>query len=67
MTASTKVYPLKYRFRLRAWFGGKDSPLFGRRCRIIARGAMNGRLVEFESGEKHIVSGNALRAMVKAS
>lgn len=54
-------YPLVYRNRLRVLWGGKDSPLFGRRCRIVARGAMNNRLVEFENGERHVVSGNALR------
>jgi hypothetical protein len=53
-------YDLLYRCRLRQWFGG-DSPLFRRRCRILARGTKNARLVEFENGEKHIVSGNALR------
>jgi hypothetical protein len=35
--------------------------LFGRRCRLIARGTMNSRLVEFEDGTRHVVSGNALR------
>lgn len=35
--------------------------LFGRRCRILAHGTMNSRLVEFEGGTRHVVSGNALR------
>ncbi|VTT96548.1 unnamed protein product [Gemmataceae bacterium] len=35
--------------------------LFGRRCRILAHGSMNSRLVEFEDGTRHVVSGNALR------
>lgn len=54
-------FPYIYRFRLRNWFGGKDSPLFGRRCRLIARGARNSRLVQFEDLTLHVVSGNALR------
>jgi hypothetical protein len=55
------TYPLVYRWRLRDWFGGKDSPLYGLRCRLLARGNLNSRLVEFENGVKHIISGNALR------
>ena len=51
---------LVYRNRLRVLWGD-DSPLFGRRCRIIARLAFNSRLIEFEDGERHVVSGNALR------
>lgn len=35
--------------------------LHGQRCRILARGRFNARLVEFEDGTKHIVSGWALR------
>ena len=31
------------------------------RCRIIARGAMNSALVEFEDGARHVISRNALR------
>lgn len=35
--------------------------LHGRRCAVIARGPLNSALVEFEGGERHIVSRNALR------
>lgn len=35
--------------------------LFGRRCRVIARGRMNSALVEFEDGTQHVVSRNAIR------
>lgn len=35
--------------------------LFGQRCRILAHGAMNSRLVEFADGTRHVVSGNSLR------
>ena len=33
----------------------------GQRCRILARGALNSICVEFEDGEKHIVSRYAVR------
>jgi len=52
-----KGYPCVY-----VW--GKNlaqAKLKGRRCRIVARGTRNNRLIEFEDGEKHIVSGNSLR------
>ena len=35
--------------------------LKGRHCRVLARGALNSALVEFEDGVRHIVSRNALR------
>ena len=54
------TYPLYYRWRLADWWGG-DSPLFGRPCLIIAHGKLNARLVEFEGGERHVVSGQSLR------
>ena len=42
-------YPYCYAWRLRALWGG-DSPLFNRRCRVVARAlhGKNARLVEFE-------------------
>jgi hypothetical protein len=33
----------------------------GQRCRVLARGAMNSALVEFEDGTKHIASRNGIR------
>jgi hypothetical protein len=45
------TYPLIYRWRLPILWGG-DSLLFGQRCRIVARGAFNARLVEFEDGTR---------------
>ena len=36
----------------------------GRRCRMMARGAMNSALVEFEDGYVAVVSRNALRRAV---
>ncbi len=36
----------------------------GQLCRVIARGAMNSALIEFEDGEQHVVSRNALRRAI---
>jgi hypothetical protein len=33
----------------------------GQQCRVLARGRLNSALVEFEDGEQHVVSRNALR------
>ncbi len=56
-------YPYRYAWRLVALWGPQGSPLFNRRCRVLARAGdrKNARLVEFEGGAQHIVSGNALR------
>jgi hypothetical protein len=35
--------------------------LCGRRCRLVALGTMNSRLVEFEDGTRHVVSAFAIR------
>ncbi len=35
--------------------------LYGKRCRVVARGKMNSALIEFEDGTREIVSRNALR------
>lgn len=35
----------------------------GQRLRVLARGAMNSALVEFEDGVRHIVSRNAYRKL----
>jgi len=55
------IYPLYYAWKLKALFGPAGSSLYRQRCRIVARGSLNARLVEFVGGERHIVSGNALR------
>ena len=55
------TFPLIYAWRLKALWGPSGSPLYGRSCRLIARGALNNRLVEFEDGEIRVVSGFALR------
>jgi len=39
----------------------KRQSLFGRHCRVLAWGRMNSALVEFENGQKEVISRNALR------
>jgi len=50
--------------RLKQW--PKSSPLLqldrkGEHCRVLARGALNSALIEFEDGAQAVVSRNALR------
>lgn len=51
------TYPYVYAWRNNA----KRETLHGRRCRVLARGAMNSAMIEFEDGQVEIVSRNALR------
>ena len=39
----------------------KRQSLYGRICQVLARGKMNSALVEFENGQREIISRNALR------
>lgn len=39
----------------------KRATLYGRLCRVICRGAMNSALVEFENGQREVISRNAIR------
>lgn len=39
----------------------KRATLRGRRCKVLARGALNSCRVEFENGQREIISRNALR------
>ena len=39
----------------------KRAMLKGKKCRMIVRGKMNSALVEFEDGQREVVSRNALR------
>lgn len=39
----------------------KRATMKGRTCRVLARGAMNSALIEFEDGQREVVSRNALR------
>lgn len=46
----------------RVWFWRSTLPeRKGQRCRILARGTMNSCLIEFEDGERHVVSRFAIR------
>jgi len=48
-----------YRF---AWRNNpKRAALHGRRCRILVAGAMGSVLVEFENGQRELISRRALR------
>ena len=40
---------------------GKRAILKGRNCKVLARGRMNSALMQFENGQKEIISRNALR------
>ncbi len=51
-----------YRF---AWRNNeKRATLYGRRCRVLVRGKFNSALVEFENGQREIISRNALRKVI---
>lgn len=39
----------------------KRETLYRRRCRVLVRSCANSALVEFEDGQKEIISRNALR------
>ncbi len=50
-------YPYYY-----AWKNNeKRAALHQRACRIVERGALNSVLIEFENGQREVVSRNALR------
>lgn len=43
----------------------KRARMFGRICKVLARGKMNSCSVEFENGERCIISRNALKKVKK--
>jgi len=43
----------------------KRASMFGRGCVVLSRGRMNSALVEFASGQREIISRNALRRRQK--
>lgn len=51
------VYPYVFVWRNNE----KRATLYGRRLRVLARGAMNSALVEFENGQREVISRNAIR------
>ncbi len=56
-------YPYYY-----AWKNNsKRETLYQRPCRIVARGALNSILIEFENGQREVVSRNAVRKRIRGS
>jgi hypothetical protein len=43
----------------------KRVALYGRRCKVIVRLAMNSAIVEFDGGQRECISRNALRRLTK--
>lgn len=43
----------------------KRATLKGRACKVLKRLSMNSAIVEFENGQREIVSRNALRKLIK--
>ena len=58
MTTEAEVrYPYYY-----AWGNNeKRAKLKGKRLRVLSRGTMNSRWVEFEDGQREVISGSAIR------
>lgn len=60
-------YPKRCNGELTFWdawvaaFGNKRATLYGRGLRVLARGAMNSAPVEFENGQREVISRNAIR------
>lgn len=52
---------MEYRYYY-AWRNNeKRATLYGRRCAVLVRGKLNSCLVEFEDGQREVVSRNAIR------
>lgn len=58
------IYPYYYAFKPH---NGKYKDLYKKRMRVLARGAMNSALVEFENGQREIISRNAIRKVKDAA
>jgi len=43
----------------------KRLTMYRRKCRVVVRGKMNSCLVEFEDGQREVVSRNAIRKEAK--
>lgn len=55
------MYPYYY-----AWKNNdKRISLYGRACKVVCRGKLNSCLVEFENGQREVVSRNALRKGIR--
>jgi len=63
------LYPYRYAWKNNPQMGiypcPKRATLFGRACRVVARGSRNSALVEFENGQREVVSRNAIRRLKK--
>lgn len=57
-----RVYPYIYRWGNNS----KRATLKGHKCKVVARGALNSCLIEFEDGQREIISRNALRRVSTA-
>lgn len=42
----------------------KREALYKRACRVVARGRMNSCLIEFENGQREVVSRNAVKRLI---
>lgn len=51
------IFPYVYAWRNNE----KRQTLYGRRCRVLARGSMNSIMIAFEDGQVEITSRNAIR------
>jgi hypothetical protein len=53
--------PSAYKYYYAWKNNSKRETMYKRACRVIARGAMNSCMVEFEDGQREIVSRNAVK------
>ena len=60
----------KYITYMTHYYAWKNNPkrknLYRKKCKVISRGRMNSVLVEFETGQREIVSRNAIRKIKEA-
>ena len=62
LPAIYEIPPKKRKPYIYGWKNNvKRQALYGKKCHVLMRGRMNSALVEFENGQKEIISRNALR------
>lgn len=54
-------FPHVYRVRMTSLGLPSLEGRFGQRCRLLVRGALNSRLIEFEDGYQAVVRGGSFR------
>ena len=59
LPATSNVIDTRYTYSWRN--NSKRLTLLNRECRVIVRGSMNSALIEFEDGQREVISRNALR------